>query len=292
VAEDWVRQWQARGVPLEMLDRNQVAAVLGTNEYIAGVFDPRGGWLQPLAYARGLARAAQSVGASLHGMSPATQIVRNADGWRIATPSGNVTAQQVLICTNAYTDELWPRLSRSLIPVTSYQIATEPLSDELRSRILPKGHVSSDTRRLLKYFCMSPEGRLVMGGRGHSRESERRELYAHIVASMHKLYPETSNARLDYFWSGRVAVTLDHLPKISELGPGMWSGGGYNGRGVAMATAMGRLLAECASGASTDSLPLPPTKARPLPFHSLRGPVIGLAIGWKTLLDAWDSRRR
>jgi glycine/D-amino acid oxidase-like deaminating enzyme len=292
VEEDRVRQWQARGAALEMLDRDQVAAALGTDEFIAGLLDPRGGWLQPLAYARGLARAAQGAGASLHGRSPATRIDRSADGWEIATPSGKVTAKQVLICTNAYTGQLCSRMARSLIPVTSYQVATEPLSDELRARILPKGHVGSDTRRLLRYFCMTPEGRLVMGGRGHIREGERREFYAHIVASMHELYPETSGARLDYFWSGRVAVTLDHLPKISELGPGMWSGGWYNGRGVAMATAMGRLLAECAGGADVDSLPLPPTKVRPLPFHGLRGPAIGLAIGWKLLLDTWEARHR
>jgi glycine/D-amino acid oxidase-like deaminating enzyme len=292
VEEDRVRQWQARGAALEMLDRDQIAALLGTREYIAGLFDPRGGWLQPLAYARGLARAAQSAGASLHGLSPATCIDRSANGWKIATPSGSLTAKQVLICTNAYTNKLWPRLARSLIPVTSFQVATEPLSDVLRSRILPKGHVGSDTRRLLNYFCMTPEGRFVMGGRGHVRENERRDLYAHIIASMHRLYPETSRARLDYFWSGRVAVTLDHLPKICELGPGIWSGGGYNGRGVAMATAMGQLLARCAAGASRDSLPLPPTKPRPLPFHSLRGPAIGLAVGWKLLLDRWEARHR
>jgi glycine/D-amino acid oxidase-like deaminating enzyme len=287
--EDRVRQWQARGAALEMLDRAQVAALLGTDAYIAGMLDPRGGWLQPLAYARGLARAAQSAGAQLHGMSPATRIDRSADGWKISTPSGDVTAKQVLICTNAYTNQLWPRLARSLIPVTSYQIATEPLSDDLRARILPKGHVCSDTRRLLKYFCMTPDGRIAVGGRGH--DGERRELYNHIVASLHQLFPETSSARLDYFWSGRVAVTLDHLPKLSELGPGMWSGAGYNGRGVAMATATGRLLAQCAGGVPAGSLPLPPTKLRPLPFHSLRAPAIGLAVGWKRLLDAWEARR-
>jgi len=225
-------------------------------------------------------------------MSPATQIVRNADGWRIATPSGNVIAKQALICTNAYTDELWPRLSRSLIPVASYQVATEPLSEAVRARILPKGHVGSDTRRLLNYFCMTPEGRLVMGGRGHLRKGDRREFYAHIVASMHKVFPETSDARLDHFWSGQIALTLDHLPKIFALGPGMWSGGGYSGRGVAMATATGRLLAECAGGAVADDLPLPTVKPRPLPFHGLRGPAVGMAVAWNLLLDAWEARRR
>jgi len=289
--EDRVRQWRARGAALEMLDRDQVAAVLGTREYIAGLLDPRGGWLQPLAYARGLARAAQAAGVSLYGSSPAIRIDRNENRWKIATPAGSLGAKQVLICTNAYTNELWPRLTRSLIPVTSFQVATEPLSDELRSRILPRGHVSSDTRRLLKYFCMTPEGRLVVGGRGHLRKRERRELYAHIAVSLRSLYPEASGARLDHCWSGQVALTLDHLPKICALGPGIWSGAGYNGRGVAMATATGRLLARCAGGAPADSLPLPPTQPRPLPLHALRGPAIGLAVGWKRLLDTWEARR-
>jgi len=290
--ESRVRQWQARGAPLEMLDRDSVAAVLGTDAYIAGLFDPRGGWLQPLAYARGLARATLRAGASLHARSPVTRIERSAEGWRVATPSASATAKQVLICTNAYTADLWPRLGRSLIPVTSFQVATEPLSHELRSRILPKGHVSSDTRRLLKYFCMTPEGRLVMGGRGHIRESEHRARYAHIVASMRELFPATSRVRLDYFWNGRVALTLDHLPKVGELGPGLWSGSGYNGRGVAMATAVGRLLADCAGGADIRRLPLPPSAPRPLPLHGLRAPAVGLAVGWKRLLDVWEARQR
>ena len=223
-------------------------------------------------------------------MTPATRIDRKTDKWQITTPSGNVIAKQVLVCTNAYTEQLWPKLTRSQIPVTSYQVATEPLSGELRSRILPKGHVSSDTRRLLRYFCMTPEGRLVMGGRGHIRERESRKLYAHIIASIYQLFPEASGARLDYYWSGRVAVTLDNLPTICELGPGMWSGGGYNGRGVAMATSMGRLLAEYAGGTPADSLPLPSTKVRPLPLHSLRGPAIGMAVAWKLMLDSWEAR--
>ncbi|HXV35968.1 MAG TPA: FAD-binding oxidoreductase, partial [Myxococcota bacterium] len=183
-------------------------------------------------------------------------------------------------------------LARSLIPVTSFQVATEPLPDELRARILPQGHVCSDTRRVLRYLCVTPEGRLVMGGRGHGRAPDRRELYAHIVASLRELFPEAARAKLDYFWSGRVALTLDHLPKIYELGPGLWAGGGYNGRGVAMATALGSLLAELATGAPGDALPLPPSKPRPIPLHALRGPAIGLAVGWKRLLDGWEARPR
>jgi glycine/D-amino acid oxidase-like deaminating enzyme len=290
--EDWVRQWQERDADVEMLDRKQVATLLGTREYVAGWLDRRGGWLQPLAYARGLAQAAQLAGTSVHGASPAVRIERRADGWRVETPSGAVTARQVFICTNAYTDRLWPRLSRSMIPVLSSQVATEPLSEEQRSVILPGGHVASDTRRLLRYFSVDPAGRLVVGGRGGSRETEERSFYRHIVASLQQMFPIARDAKLEFFWCGRVAVTLDHLPHIVELGPGMWAGGGYNGRGVAMATAMGRLLADCAGGAEPESLPLPPTKPRPLPFHGLRRPAVELAVAWKRLLDAWETPRR
>jgi glycine/D-amino acid oxidase-like deaminating enzyme len=291
-AEDQARQWQERGANVEMLDRRQVATLLGTDEYVAGSLDHRGGWLQPLAFARGLARAAQLAGACLHGASPALRIDRRTESWRVETPSGSVTARQVFVCTNAYTNGLWPRLGRSLIPVLSGQVATEPLSEEQRAAILPNGHAASDTRRLLRYFCIDPGGRLVMGGRGGFRETEDRSFYRHIVASLQQLFPIARSAKLEFFWCGRVAVTLDHLPHILELGPGLWAGGGYNGRGVAMATAMGRLLADCAGGEAPEKLPLPPTKPRPLPFHGLRRPAVELAVAWKRLLDAWETPRR
>ena len=228
----------------------------------------------------------------MHGASPAIRIEPHADGWRVETPSGSVTARQVILCTNAYTNGLWPRLSRSLVPVLSAQVATEPLSEEQRAAILPNGHAASDSRRLLRYFCIDPGGRLVVGGRGGSREMEDRSSYRHIAASIQQMFPIARNVKLEFFWCGRVAVTLDHLPHILELGPGLWAGGGYNGRGVAMATAMGRLLADCAGGQNPEKLPLPPTKPRPLPVHGLRRPAVELVVAWKRLLDAWETPHR
>ena len=290
--EERVRQWRERGVEIDMLDRDQVAALLGTEAYLAGSLDRRGGWLQPLAYARGLACAAELCGAQLHAESPATRIERSGGGWRVSTPRGVVVARQVLICTNAYTDALWPRLGRSFVPISSYQVATSPLPENLRARILPKGHAASDTRRLLKYFCMDPAGRLVMGGRGRFRETGKRALYRHIVASLGQLFPDARDATLEFYWSGRVALTLDSLPSIFELGPGFWGGGGYNGRGVAMATAVGRLLARCAGGEVAEGLPFRPVAPRPIPLHGFRRPAIELAVVWKRLLDGWETRRR
>lgn len=290
--EERVRQWQARGADVEMLDARETEALLGTHRYIAGALDRRGGWLQPLAYARGLARAARQAGVRLHTGSPATGIVRDGNHWRVETATGVVEAAQVFVCTNAYTEGLWPRLARSLIPVVSYQAATEPLSDELRQQILPKGHCASDTHRLLKYFCIDPEGRLVMGGRGRFLENPGRDAFAHIVKSIEHFFPAASSAKLQFYWSGRVALTLGHFPHIFDLGPGLWAGGGYMGRGVAMATAMGTLLAECASGGDLSRLPFPPTQPKPIPFHALRRPGIEIAVAWKRMLDAWETRGR
>jgi glycine/D-amino acid oxidase-like deaminating enzyme len=273
-----------------MLDRTETAALLGTGRYIGGAVDRRGGWVQPLAYARGLAQAARGAGAQLHSGSPATSITQSTEGWRVEAPSGSVEAKQVFLCTNAYTEGLWPRLARSLIPIVSYQAATEPLSDELRSIILPKGHCGSDTHRLLKYFCIDPDGRLVMGGRGRFVDEPSRGDFAHIIKSIKLLFPEAAGTRLQFYWSGRVALTLGHFPHIFDLGPGLWAGGGYMGRGVAMATAMGSLLARIAGGCDTAQLPFTPTKPKPIPFHALRRPGIEIAVAWKRIQDAWETR--
>jgi glycine/D-amino acid oxidase-like deaminating enzyme len=288
--EDRVRQWRLRGTEIEMLDRSETEALLGSNRFVAGAIDPRGGWVQPLAFVQGLARATRQAGAQLYAASPATNIERTGKGWRVETPSGAVHAAQVVVCTNAYTDDLWPRLARSIVPIVSYQAATEPLPDEVRKTILPKGHCGSNTHRLPKYFCIDPEGRLVLGGRGRFLDNPPPDAFGHIVKTIKHIFPSASRAKLEYFWSGRVAVNLGHFPSIFDLGPGLWAGGGYMGRGVAMSTAMGTLLAKCASGTDISALPFCPTKPKPIPFHALRRPGVEAAVTWKRLLDAWESR--
>jgi glycine/D-amino acid oxidase-like deaminating enzyme len=194
------------------------------------------------------------------------------------------------VCTNAYTEGLWPRLARSLVPMVSYIAATEPLSEDLRKTILPQGHCASDTYRLLRYFCMDPDGRLVMGGRGRFIDNPGPEAFGHIVKSIGRIFPLASRAKLQFHWSGYAAIDLGHLPHLFDLGPGLWAGGVYMGRGVAMATAMGTLLAKCANGTDVSTLPFPITKPKPIPFHALRRPGVEIVVAWKWLLDARDNR--
>jgi glycine/D-amino acid oxidase-like deaminating enzyme len=257
-------EWQARGAPVEALDKAQIAQLTGTESYLGGLIDRRGGNLHPLNYALGLARAAAGAGAAIHGGAQVTAIDRVAQGYRVATKAGAVTAGKVLVCTNAYAGPLHPRLAASVLPVRSVQVATAPLSDNLRASVLTRRHAVSDSRRLLLYFRTDAQGRLIMGGRGTYRDASTRRQIDHLRRVTGQLFPQLGDVAWEHAWGGMVAVTGDHYPHLHELAPGMMTALGYNGRGVAMATAMGRLLARWAGGQAADELGFPVTPVRPL----------------------------
>jgi glycine/D-amino acid oxidase-like deaminating enzyme len=215
-------------------------------------------------------------------------MIREQSSWRLETPEGAVNARQVLICTNGYTDDFFPGLKRSIVTANSFQVATRPLSDNLRGTILPGGQPVSDTRRLLRYFRLDPEGRLLMGGRGSFDGENRPDRYERLRRTAQRLFPQLGEPDWEFFWSGKVALTADHLPHIHEPKPGVLAGLGYNGRGVAMASRMGKLLADYVSGATAETLGFPITRIKPLPFWSLRKPVLAALINWYRLRDWLD----
>ena len=289
IAKRRVEQWQRRGAPVRFLDRAEVAALTGTERYFGAFLDGRGGMIQPLSYARGLARAALAAGARIHGNSPALHLAKDGKGWRVETRRGAVTAERVLIATNGYTGDLWPGLKQSLVPVNSFQVASRPLTDNLRATVLPGGQPVSDTRRLLRYFRLDPEGRLMMGGRGASYGEGRGALYQRLRRAALWLFPHLSGGLdWEFFWAGKVALTADHMPHIHEPAPGVIAALGYNGRGVAMASRMGKLVADRLVDAPTDDLGFPITRIRPLPLWSLRQPAVSAMIAWSRFRDWMD----
>lgn len=283
-----VEQWGRRGAPVCFLDRAEIAHLTGTEAYCGGWLDGRGGMIQPLSYARGLARAAIAAGARVHGGSPALRVAREGARWRLETPAGVVTADRVLICTNGYTGDLWSGLKRSIVPVNSFQVASQPLSDNLRATVLPGGQPVSDTRRLLLYFRLDPEGRLMMGGRGTPHGENRANRYQRLRRAAQRLFPQLTELDWEFFWSGKVALTADHLPHLHEPAPGVTAVLGYNGRGVAMASRMGKLVADHLLGAPAEALGLPITRIQPLSFWSLRQPALSALIGWYRFRDWLD----
>jgi len=169
--------------------------------------------------------------------------------------------------------------------VPSFQVATVPLPAELRATILPEGQAASDTWHLLRYFRLDASGRLVLGSRGtFSQAPQLRDVQYHYHA-VHEIYPQMKGIAFEYHWGGLVAMTQDHLPHLHELAPGLLAGLGYNGRGVAMGTVMGRLLARRALGAQVAELGFPVSPVQPVPFHALSGIGARAAIQYLRFVD-------
>jgi glycine/D-amino acid oxidase-like deaminating enzyme len=279
-----VAQWQKWGAPVDMLDRPAISTRIGTDAFMGGWIDRRAGSIHPLNYLRGLVRAASGLGARIHSHTPVTGLARGGDRWQLHTAAGpTVDAAQVLIATNGYTRKLWPGLRRSIIAANSFIVATEPLPEEIGATVLPGGEVASDSRRLLHYFCKDAEGRLLMGGRGSFSDPTSPEAWAHLERARLQLFPQTRGIDLQYRWAGRVAVTRDFLPHVHAPAQDLTIALGYNGRGIAMATTLGRQLALHMARRGTPGLPL--STIRPIPFHGLQRLYYSTAVAWYRLLD-------
>jgi glycine/D-amino acid oxidase-like deaminating enzyme len=282
------------GAPVEFLDRQQTSELLGSDYYLGGFIDKRGGSVQPLSYCRGLALAALAAGASFFSDSPVVKIDDSGSQKRVLTSNGSVTADRVLICTNGYTDlvpddPLINKLSRSVIPFYSYKVATKPLPVDIQAQVLPGEQVVADSRRLLTYFRKDHTGRLVMGSAGGPYEGNVDADYGLIVSRIRELYPQAGKVEIEYRWCGKVCLTQDHVPHIHELAPGIFTGLGFNGRGVAMGTMMGKWLAAMAMGTETDTATIPVTNPGSIPFHKFRKPFIK---GIQYLKDMQDRIER
>ena len=155
-------------------ERRRDRAKTGARGYVGGWLDRRAGVINPLAYTLELARAAKAAGARIAEREKATALRRNGDLWSLTTALGaEIHAKSVVVATNAYSDGLIPGLAQTIVPLHSFQIATAPLTLEQREKILPEGQAVSDSRRILVYFRLSPDGRLVLGGRGRMALAEK-----------------------------------------------------------------------------------------------------------------------
>ena len=288
MAERRVRDWNAQGVGAKLLDRAVTARLLGTDKYLGGWMDPRGGGVQPLSYVRGLARAAMAAGVLIHTGSPARQLLQTNGQWEVTTDSGaKVSAERVVLCTNGYTDGLWPQLGKSIINANSFQVATEPLPEAIRKSILPEAHVSSDARNLLLYYRIDHTGRLLMGGRGTFNEPDPAlpGEWSHLQSVIGKMFPQAAGVPVAYRWCGHVAITRDYLPHLHEPAPGLLIDIGCQGRGVGLQTRMGQALAEYIVTGDKQALPVAPSVIKPFPLYGLRRLYVSAVIGWYRMTD-------
>ena len=279
-----VRDWQELGADVGIIQNSDVAERLGTDYYCGAGFDPRGGSVNPLAYVRGLARAADAAGVRIHAGTPMIELARDGARWRVNTPSGVLACENVLLCTNAYCSDI-AELKATIIPLRTAQIASEPLPENKTAGILPNGEAASDTHRLLTSFRITADKRLIMGGASATAGDESESLIRRLHFAASNRFPQLGAVRWQHGWSGYLALTGNQLPVIRRHEKGLHSAIGCNGRGIAMATVIGELLADLVSGASESDCAVPITSVRRLVTFRLRRPGVALAVVANRALD-------
>ncbi|MBD0272541.1 MAG: FAD-binding oxidoreductase, partial [Acetobacteraceae bacterium] len=259
-----------------ILGAAETAARVGSAAYAGSLFDVRAGTVQPLAYVRGLARAAIAAGARVFGASPALGCERAGGGgpggaWRVSAPGGSVTADWVIVATNAYATAPWPEVRGELVRLPYFNFATAPLGHNARATVLPGREGAWDTRRVLSSFRTDRAGRLVVGSVGGLEGAGAGIHGAWARRVLRRLFPQAGDAPFEAGWYGHIGMTADALPRFHRLAPNVVGFSGYNGRGIGPGTALGRVLAEHILGTLREAdLPLPTTDPRPALFRHAR----------------------
>lgn len=272
---DRARQWRKRGADVVLLDARETAAKVGSTAYSCALLDRRAGTIQPLAYVRGLAQAAIAAGAAVFTSSPVSACRRDGARWRVEAEGGAVTADWIVVATNAYTSAAsgapWRRIREEIVHLPYFNIATVPLSSNVARSILPERQGAWDTKNVLSSFRFDRAGRLVIGSVGALRGSGAAIHRRWAKRSLKRLFPQIGDVAFEAEWYGKIGVTADALPKFHRLAERVVSFSGYNGRGIAPGTVFGRTLAEHVLGRlAEEDLPLPATEPAAQGFRSVR----------------------
>ncbi|AXC50231.1 FAD-binding oxidoreductase [Paracoccus suum] len=200
----------------------------------------------------------------------------------------------MILATGTYTGELVPqlarRLARTVVPVLSWQMSTDPIGDNLRRHVLPGRQAVSDTRGDLRFFRYDARNRLVTGGVVMGHRDMARRVAQKAASTLAEAYPELGVQRMSHVWSGYVGMTWDRFPRIHKLGPDAWTWIGCNGRGVALGVALGREMARAVSGTALDTLALPLSEPQPLPLHRFARWIAPNYLAWMRRKDVREIK--
>ena len=234
-----------------MVPRERQREEIASDYYFGGMVVERSGKLHPALYYKGLLAACRRHGVLVCAKAPVTAIRRIGAGWRVETGRGAVLAGDVVIATNGYTGNLTPALRHRVVPVASHIIASEELPQDLARSLVPKARTLSDTKRVLCYYRMSPDGRrMVFGGRARFTQVDPTVSAPILYRYMTDRFPQLRGFKVTHAWTGNVAFTFDALPHMGQS-EGLHYCLGCNGSGVAMMTYLGwqtaRKIARAAS---------------------------------------------
>ena len=249
---------------VRLVPRNEQRAEIGSDLYHGALVDEVSAGVNPAQYVAGLAGAAEKAGATLHAQARVSKLERRGKRFLVETERGSLTAENIFVATNGYIDSATPELRRKIMPIGSFIIATEPLSDELAHELSPHNRMIFDFKHFLNYFRLSDDNRMVFGGRAAffpENEQTVRQSAEILRREMIEVYPQLRDVEVEYAWGGTLGFAFDLMTHVGEM-DGMYYALGYAGHGVAMGTYLGKTVAEAMldwndQGTSFCSSPLP-----------------------------------
>ena len=271
-----------------LIPRDEQRTEIGSELYHGALLDECSGGLNPAQYVEGLARAAENAGASLHARASVTQLERRGNRFYLETERGATTAESVLVGTSGYTGRVTKKLQRKVIPIGSFIIATERLSDDLVKELIPNGRMIFDYRHYLNYFRLW-DNRMIFGGRAAffpETSSTIRRSAEILRREMIQVFPQLKDAKVGYVWGGTLDFAFDRMTHVGEMN-GVYYSLGYAGHGVAMATYLGKTVAEAMLKGTIKEHPfnLFPFPSAPLGLYNGFPWFLPLAGTWHKILD-------
>ncbi len=285
--EDWQREAEeVYGYPdMVLWDRETLRTRLDSDRYQGGLFDPRSGHIHPLNYALGLARAALEAGVRIFEQTPVLALEQGARP-RLKTEAGEVRCDHVVLACNSYIGHLVPALERKIMPAGTYVIATEPLGEARAKSLIANNMAVCDTNFVLDYYRLSADHRLLFGGKVSYSGREPANLAQAMRSDMLRVFPQLTDARIDYAWGGFCDITVNRAPDFGRLSANVYYMQGFSGHGVNVTGIAGKVVAEAIAGTAARLDLFSRIAHRDFPGGKLfRTPALVLGMTYYRLLD-------
>ena len=270
------------------IPKNQIRDEIGSDAYHGALTDEISGGLHASKYVYGLATTVSNLGVQLCEHTDVLDIEKNDSNYfRLITSAGDVRAKKVIVATNGYTDRLVPGLKPLIFPVGSYIVVTEPLSEDLQKIISPKKRMYYDSKWFLNYFRLTPDGRMLWGGRNDlSTDLDLDDSAKRLTRELYSILPDLRDIPITHTWTGKLGITFDLMPHIGEKN-GIYYAFGYGGHGLSIATYLGTEIGLLLSG-KKDRSPFMEIPHQTMFFYRNRPWFIPFAARYFRFLD-WVS---
>lgn len=251
--EEWqgeaARRWGYEG--LQMVSRAELPQWIGSERYLAGLYDPNSAHLNPLKLAYGLAGALEKAGGRIFEQTRALRYSEQGNGYLVETEHGSIRCAALVLACNAYIDGLDKQVSARILPVGTYQVATAPLGAELAHSLLPKNCCVTDNQFVLDYFRLTPDHRLLFGGGCTYLGGMPSDIRAATRPYVERVFPQLRGVELEYAWGGHIDCSMRRTPDIGRRGDLYWLQG-YSGHGVLPSLAAAHAVSQAMLGRSEE----------------------------------------